>query len=64
MEKKLTKEQVKELLEGKKIIDVELSPYMQLKLEDNSTIEIVPEQLRVNEVTYLDLVFKQQFDND
>ncbi len=64
MEKKLTKEQVKELLEGKKIIDVELSPYLQLKLEDNSTIEVVPEQLRVNEFTYLDLVFKQQFDND
>ena len=64
MEKKLTKEQVKELLEGKKIVDVELSPYLRVKLDDDSIIEVVPEQLSTNEFTYLDLVFKQIFDDE
>ncbi len=52
------------LLNGKKIVEVELSPYLRVKLDDNSIIEIVPEQLTTNEFTYLDLAFKQMFDDE
>ena len=64
MEKTLTKEELKELLVGKRIVDVEISPYLRVILDDNSIIEVVPAQLTTNEFTYLDLAFKQMFDDE
>lgn len=58
MNKTLTKKQVKEMLTGKKIVNVELEPYVSIVLDDNSELEIIPEQLDVGGVTYLDLSFK------
>ena len=60
MDKTITKEQVKEVLAGKKIVNVELSPYVSIMLDDNSVLEIIPEQLDVGGVTYLDLSFKHR----
>ncbi len=60
MDDKLTQEQIKAMLVGKKITDVNWSPYLSLKLDDSTEIEIIPEQIEIDEFIYLNLSFKQK----
>ncbi len=60
MEESLTQDQVKEKLAGKKIVDVDFNPYMSIKLDDNSTIKILPEQLKMDDCIYLNLTYTRE----
>ncbi|MGR3220884.1 MAG: hypothetical protein ACUZ8H_13860 [Candidatus Anammoxibacter sp.] len=62
MDNTLTKEQVKEVLAGKKIVRIEFSPYAIIVFDDHSELEIIPEQVNAGGVTYLDISFRHFVD--